>query len=90
VAKRAVKSKERSQSQEGEEKEGGGKLTTPMSEGSTLATLPVVREAISYDPKNQTWMRPPVNFGAFSVSLPVNSTRGPENIEQLQRGDIRS
>jgi hypothetical protein len=47
VAKRAVKSKERSQSQEGEENEGGGKLTTPTSEGPTLATLPVVREAIS-------------------------------------------
>jgi hypothetical protein len=45
VAKRAVKSKERSQSQEGEEKEGGGKLTMPTSEGPTLATLPVVREA---------------------------------------------
>jgi hypothetical protein len=47
VAKRAVKSKERSQSQEGEEKEGGGKLTMPTSEGLTLATLPVVREALS-------------------------------------------
>jgi hypothetical protein len=40
VAKRAVKSKERSQSQEGEEKEGGGKLTMPTSEGPTLAALP--------------------------------------------------
>jgi hypothetical protein len=47
VAKRAVKSKERSQSQEGEEKEGGGKLTTPTSEGPTLVALPVVREATS-------------------------------------------
>jgi hypothetical protein len=47
VAKRAVKSKERSQSLEGEEKEGGGKLTTPTSDGPTLATLPVVREDTS-------------------------------------------
>jgi hypothetical protein len=48
VAKRAVKSKERSQSQEGEEKEGGGKLTAPTSEGPTLAALPVVRGKKDY------------------------------------------